>query len=67
MHISWVSCYKVQVLDLPCIGWDLEFCFSNKILGDANVAGPRATLSSKGIDNSFIEVCCKREQISGVV
>ena len=58
---------KVWILDLLYMGCDLEFNFSYTILGDANVAGPRATLSSKGIDSSFIEVCCKGEQSSGVV
>lgn len=49
------------------IGWNLEFSFSNNILSDADIAGPRATLNNVDIESFFIEVCYKRRQISGVL
>lgn len=58
---------EIQILDLVCIGWDLKFSFSNNILSDADIAGPRATLNNVDIESTFIEVCYKRRQISGVL
>lgn len=48
MHKSAGYLVNIQILGLVCI--NLKFYFSNKIFGDANVAGPWATMSSKGIE-----------------
>lgn len=45
-EITWGPCRNADSMSVG-LGWALDFC-TNKLPGDANSAGPRATLSNKG-------------------